>query len=234
MFQGLGPIGIMKSRLSHKMLPYVSQQTLPRLWYIFQLLLGGTFDKRRLVIQCHHTESRILEIGCSSGNVSAAFKKLSGIEFLGIDIDESAIDLANKIHSKHKHLKFELRSLENLTTTRRQFDYILFGGILHHVSDSEALDLIRLAKSILSKTGKIVIYEPLIPIKNDRLLVRLFYSAFEQGCYVRTKKGYENLVDGFSDLELIQCKELFLTAFLFSWPKIARIVLLVYQSSRLR
>lgn len=220
----------MQLRFSHKLLPYVSQKKYPRLWYIFQLFLGGTFDKRQLAIKFHQTEKRILEIGCSSGNISTAFKNLPGIEYLGIDIDQSAIELANKIHKKQNSLSFQFCDLESLTKkSTRQFDYILFGGVLHHVSNDEAGNLIRLAKLILSDEGKIVIYEPLPPRENDKFLIKFVHNVLEQGRYVRAEKEYRNFIGAINGLELVETEELFITAFLFKWPKIARFLLLVCE-----
>ena len=58
-----------------------------RLWLLAQLTVLGTYDKQRLVLKHYRGQRRILEIGCSVGNVSMAFRQFPNINFVGLDID---------------------------------------------------------------------------------------------------------------------------------------------------
>lgn len=101
-------------RLSQSIIPYFNQTKFPRLWLLFQYVLGGTFDKRKLASKHLSKHKKILEIGCSSGNVSDIFKKFENTKFLGIDIDEKAITFAEKRFGKNEDFKFRCCSLEDL------------------------------------------------------------------------------------------------------------------------
>jgi hypothetical protein len=54
---------------------FLSQSNFPRLWLLFQYLVGGTADKRRLAAMYYKGQKKVLEIGCSVGNVSQIFSK---------------------------------------------------------------------------------------------------------------------------------------------------------------
>ncbi len=51
----------------------ISQWIMPRAFDLFQFSIGGTVTKRNLVLQYYSNQKRILEAGCSVGNIAAAF-----------------------------------------------------------------------------------------------------------------------------------------------------------------
>ncbi len=51
----------------------ISQWIMPRAFELFQFSIGGTVAKRNLVLQHYSNQKRILEVGCSAGNIAAAF-----------------------------------------------------------------------------------------------------------------------------------------------------------------
>lgn len=166
------------------MLDNLSQQSHPRLWLLFQHFFGATRDKRLIAISNLSKHHSVLEIGCSLGVVSSAFTKIKNISYLGVDIDDQAIQFAKKKFSSFTHMEFANISLEELALTERKFDYVLFANILHHVDDGDAYELLKQAVRVLNQGGTMVIMEPDILGKEDSFLVKMLYRL-ERGLYRR-------------------------------------------------
>jgi 2-polyprenyl-3-methyl-5-hydroxy-6-metoxy-1,4-benzoquinol methylase len=96
-----------------------------------------------LATEHYHGQKRVLEIGCSVGNISSAFCAFPDIEFTGIDIDSHVINLAKHRFRDYPNFSFSLSSLEELSQQTKKFDYVLFAGMLHHVDDDTGLRLLR-------------------------------------------------------------------------------------------
>lgn len=167
------------------MLTNLTQQSHPRLWLLFQSVFGCHRDKRMLAMRYLPGHKNILEVGCSMGTVSAAFSRLKGIHYLGVDIDSQAIEFAKSRFSKFKHMEFSNISLEDLVKTGRKFDYVLFANILHHVNDEDAIRLLQEAVKAVEKSGQMIIMEPDILGEREPLLVRMTYRL-ERGQYRRS------------------------------------------------
>lgn len=164
---------------------HLSQKNYPVLWLLFQQIFGANDAKRRLAIRFLAQHKDVLEIGCSLGVVSQAFRNVTGISYLGIDVDERAIAYANKKFANASHMHFSKIELNALAESGKSFDYILFANILHHVNDAEAVRLLGSAKKLLRDGGAMVVMEPDILHGSDSLLVKLMYH-FEQGEHRRS------------------------------------------------
>ena len=77
--------------------------------------------------------SRVLEVGCGTGNLLAALEPEVGV---GIDFAQSAIDLAK---AKYPHLQFYCLDVETLTPTafgdNVAFDFIVLSDTVGHLGD---------------------------------------------------------------------------------------------------
>jgi len=164
------------------------------MWLLMQNTIGGNACKQALATEHYCGQKRVLEIGCSVGNISAAFCAFPGIEFTGIDIDPCAIDLAKHRFRDYPNFNFSLNSLEDLSLQGKCFDYVLFAGILHHVNNDEGLKLLRDAVKCIEKKGMLVIYEPEALKSSDSKLMRFFYNNFEQGLFLRSRNELCRLV----------------------------------------
>ena len=85
-------------------------------------------------------DQKILDAGSGSGhritNVAKYFKKC---KFLGIDISETSLNIANMIKEKNniKNIQFKKFNLMDSTLKLGKFDIILCMGVLHHLSNPE-------------------------------------------------------------------------------------------------
>ena len=176
-------------------MPILSQKNFPRFWAIFQKVVGGTRDKQRLAVKQYRGQRKVLEIGCSIGNVSAVFVNYPDVEFTGIDIDSGALDIARSSFASERNFRFENKSLSELAREGNKFDYVLFANILHHVDDTVAQNLLGEVRALLAENAVLIIIEPEKARQDYSLTFRLFY-LLEQGMYRRSRQDLEYLVVG--------------------------------------
>ena len=65
----------------------------------------------------------LLDLGCSTGIMTNQYSKIFN-NTLGIDIDKSAVDYANKNY-KNNHLEFHNSSYEDISPKKKKFDVII-------------------------------------------------------------------------------------------------------------
>lgn len=205
---------------------FLTQTNFPRLWTLFQYLAGGTVDKRRLC-KIHYTnQSNILEIGCSTGNIAQAFSKYKNINYTGIDIDNSAIRFAkNSFKNKNNFQFLNIDLRDYIKINNKKYDYVLFAGIIHHINDNTAIELLNSAIDLISNNGILVIVDPLLPDKKDPLLIH-YYMKLEQGNFVKTKKEMLILIKKINKLNLVSVNTHYVTASPINFPVCAKFIVL--------
>jgi SAM-dependent methyltransferase len=127
-------------RLYEKLLghPFVYEQVRPR-------VVGG-IDMRPLYdLLPREARARVLDVGCGMGD---ALRYLSGFDrYLGIDTDEVAIRAARTRWGNASGVHFECRHLEPSDVTAEAPTGVVLAGVLHHLSNDEAVSVLRLAAS---------------------------------------------------------------------------------------
>lgn len=174
-------------------LPLLSQTRFPRLWLLMQKAIGGNQCKQQLATKYYQGEARVLEIGCSVGNISDAFRVFPQLNFTGIDIDTAALKVAQRRFRNTENFCFLQISLAELAHHGEYFDYVLFAGILHHVDDATGKRLLQDGLHCTAPNGQLIISEPEALRPNDGYFMRLFHSLFEQGANLRSRAELEAL-----------------------------------------
>jgi len=191
-----------------------------------QRIIGGNASKQALATEYYCGQQRVLEIGCSVGNISEAFLRFPEIAFTGIDIDEKVLAVAQRRFKGVGNFRFSLRSLQELSRAGESFDYVLFAGILHHVDDETAELLLHDALNCTATNGIIVIYEPEAVRDNDGWFFRLFYALFEQGAYLRSSEALEALVTH-AGIKIRRIEDRMVSPGIVTTPYVARFNLLL-------
>jgi 2-polyprenyl-3-methyl-5-hydroxy-6-metoxy-1,4-benzoquinol methylase len=203
------------------MFKFLNQTNFPFLWQIFQLLIGGTIDKRKLCKLKYNNQKTVLEVGCSIGNIAGAFICEEGIDYLGIDIDPVVIEYARQNFIKHQNFNFECIDLKKLADQGKKFEYVMFAGICHHIDDDLLTNMLNYATKLLNKDSKLVIIEPLIPEKQDSRFFSIFLKL-EKGKFLRTNDNLCHILTKIKNLNLIESQMHYVGATPLSWPKCAR------------
>lgn len=164
-------------------------------WDLFQFLIGGSVDKQKVCLQASGKFKNILEVGCATGNIAVAFKKKIGsFSYNGIDIDETAIQRA-KNKKMGSNFKFDcIKFSDFAVNTNLKFDCILLAGFFHHINDELCVEMIKDAKKVQDKGGKIFIIDPLRPSENSPFLVKFYAKFLEKGIYLRNEEEFKKLL----------------------------------------
>lgn len=114
----------------------------------------------------------VLEVGCSTGYVSSKLKK-NKCRVYGIDIDSEAAKTAREYCEDV--INADVEQIETLPYPSRQFDVILFGDVLEHMKNPEAV--LKKLKPYLKNKGFIVVSLPNITYWSIRL--KILMGKFE-------------------------------------------------------
>ena len=107
------------------------------------------------------TGKKVLDVGCSQGIISILAAKNENI-VKGIDIEEEAVDFANKLldekyPEEKEKVTFEFVDFMNYSTEEK-FDVIILTEVLEHLENPE--DFIKKTKEFLNNDGKVILSVP--------------------------------------------------------------------------
>jgi 2-polyprenyl-3-methyl-5-hydroxy-6-metoxy-1,4-benzoquinol methylase len=200
---------------------FLSQGNFPRLWDQFQFWIGGTIDKRRLCSEGFRGDERVLEVGCSTGNVAQAFSRFPDIDYVGLDIDVSALKRANVKFKNAANFEFTEVPFLDFREVERPFDVVLFAGILHHIDDQTVAAFLEHSGSLIKPNGKVIVIDPILPEPQDPRIFHWF-SKLERGQFVRSGTHLRELLLGVVGLRMTKSEVHFIGATPWSLPKVIR------------
>jgi len=144
----------------------IANNLLQKLWHSHKLyqikkLLSLNTLKKNL-----YENSKILDVGCSSGILTAEVSKLlPQSKVTGLDCYKAAIDFAN---SKYPHLTFVMADAHQLPFKNKVFDLVICTETLEHLVDPERA-LLEI-KRVLKNNGFVI-----ISMDSGNLLFRLVW-----------------------------------------------------------
>lgn len=136
---------------------------------------------------------RVLDLGCGPGDRANLFPQAS---YLGIDIDQEAIDYARRRSSR----EFRVMDALRLELEDSSFDWILASGFFHHLSDGDALAALKEAGRVLKPSGKGLVLAAVWPLCRLNL-VGWVVRSIDRGEYVRTSNEFASLFGAHFDIE---------------------------------
>ncbi len=158
---------------------------LPQAYQLFHHVIGAP-ERARVLVQEYikpKPTDRILEIGCGPG---AIVPYLPETEYIGFDLSAPYIEYARKRFPK---AKFICERVSAYTLPKRDyFDLVLALAILHHLEDSEALQLFRTAHDALRIGGKLVTMDGVWT--QDQSRVARYIQARDRGQHIREEQSY--------------------------------------------
>src|SRR3989338_4264189 len=134
----------------------------------------------------------ILDIGCGPAQILESLPKVK--KYYGFDTEKQYIYYAAKKYAGRGEFfscEFNEKFLSN---TKLEPVYKVFlMGILHHISDEAAIDLLKLVCKVLKPTGSIISLDPcFVP---NQSFVSKFIAKNDRGKFVRQREGYYSLID---------------------------------------
>src|SRR5262245_4970000 len=138
---------------------------------------------------------RVLDVGCGPGTNTALF---AGVDYLGIDINESYIESARRRHGRHF-------IAADVTTYRvadhERFDLILMNSLLHHLDDATVTRLLEHLAGLLTDDGRVHVLELLMP---DSASPARFLARHDRGRFARSLDRWSALLGRVLDPVLIE------------------------------
>lgn len=132
---------------------------------------------------CPQVGHKILDIGCGTGDL---LHYLPPCDYYGFDLNPNYIAYAKRRYGARG--VFECQELSRSALLRRDFDIVIAGGVLHHLSDEQCDVLTDLAFSALKEGGKLVTLDGCF-VREQSRMARFFVSR-DRGRFVRNPERY--------------------------------------------
>ena len=179
-----------------------------RLWNGFQAVIGTNSQKRSFLRKAIRGTGRVLEIGCATGNIAQIFVES---DYLGVDTDVRAIELAAVNYRHRPNMKFVAGDLFDLNLKEGEFDYVVISHTAHHIPDKPMLALLQHSHGLLRDDGTLVILDMVRPEPSEPFR-RQFYYRIDQGEHFRTVPEFDALLSHgglFSEVqtEVLECRK---------------------------
>lgn len=161
----------------------------PCIYSLFQYVMGAYKFRNIFVSQFIRPFSGmyILDIGCGPADIRA---HLPEVNYWGFDISEAYIAKARKTFDKQGHFRCdEIRS--DTLNGLPKFDVALAIGLLHHLDDKAALDILYLMYQALKPGGRVLTADPCFEMSQNP--IARFLINNDRGQNVREQSGYEKL-----------------------------------------
>jgi SAM-dependent methyltransferase len=134
----------------------------------------------------------VLDVGCGTGD---ALRYLTGFSnYQGIDTDEVAIRFATKTYGDRQGVSFSCQMCTTDDVARIQPSHVLLCGLLHHISDDDALALLSALKA--SSNLKRIVTSDIVYLENNSASnsVSNFLAGLDRGKFCREREQFEALV----------------------------------------
>lgn len=171
----------------------------PLVYEISQRFMGAKRAREKFVDEfiSPYPISSILDIGCGPADILSFLPKL---RYVGFDISESYIKKAKDKYGDRGEFFAKEIAMRDLVDLPR-FDCVIMTGVLHHLDDTVARDILKIAKEALLPGGRLVTKDPVF--EYGQSAIAKFLISKDRGCNVRTKFGYAELAnDIFQDLHV--------------------------------
>ena len=170
----------------------------PYLYIMVQRSLGADRMRRTCldVFLKLRDGERVLDVGCGPGCI---LNYMPRVDYVGFDTEPRYIEYAMDHYSDRGRFFCERFTQEHLTKFA-SFDAVMLFGVIHHLDDGEAGNLLGLLAECLNADGRIVTLDPCLTSGQSR--ISRWVAASDRGRFVREERAYRQLVsERFADVE---------------------------------
>lgn len=155
-------------------------------------IMGGFFNARLKAFRDYLDFSgvhRIFDIGCGPGHIIKHIPER--IDYIGFDIDHRYIESANRRFSSRG--RFVVRPFDrSAADDYGQPDLILMNGVLHHMDDTYAHNIVQNVAAVLPEHGVFFALDGCYKASQNPISHYLLKD--DRGKFVRTAPEYQGLV----------------------------------------
>lgn len=157
-----------------------------------QSMIGAKRARKRCLDQFAFPVAgeRVLDVGCGPGFV---IDYLPPVDYVGTDIDERYIDHARRSYGDRGQFHQMFLTADNASQFGT-FDLVLLNGVIHHLSDQEATELLRILAGCLSPGGRLMALDGCY--RDGMSSISRFLLDHDRGQFVRRQNAYESLASG--------------------------------------
>src|SRR5271166_5133201 len=159
----------------------------PLVYESFQRAIGARSFRRTFVREYLRPAAgdRVLDVGCGPAHM---LEFLSDVEYVGVDLSPAYIQYAKRAFGGHgKFLVADATSLESHQV--EPFDLVTAVGLLHHLSDEGAIQLLRGLRARLSGPGSRLVTIDGCYVGGQSKIAAFLLSK-DRGRHVRSPEGY--------------------------------------------
>jgi SAM-dependent methyltransferase len=170
----------------------------PVMFDLCQWLVGGPACHRRFVdgFVKPRAGDRLVDLGCGTG---ASLRQLPpSVSYVGLDLNPHYIRTAQAEFGNRATFLCDDLAFADLSQFP-PFDLAISVGVLHHLSDTQAQAMLRLARRIVRPGGRLVTMDPCyVPGQHP---IAKFLLDHDRGQYIRDAEGYRRLLAPAGTLE---------------------------------
>lgn len=165
---------------------------IPNMYRLSQAVIGK--DKDLMNLACTvKARDKILDIGCGPARLLSRLPE--SVEYYGLDPSQPYIDQARNTF-KNRKATFYCAGIDDFTPDANivdSCDVVIASGVLHHLDDSQAEKLLRVAYAALKKRGILLTLDTCFTPKQNP--VARFLAKMDRGQFVRYADEYRNLLE---------------------------------------
>lgn len=177
--------------MSQKITSLYSLITVPVFYELVQSALGRKRTREYLCSGPLKTKigDKVLDVGCGPATLRPF---LGDVEYLGMDMNPKHIEKATETYGDMGTFICG-NAVTDIENAPGPYDIIICIGLLHHLDDDEAVELLSSLSARLAPTGRIVTYDPVYVEKQNFIAKKL--NDLDSGQNIRTPEGYKSLFD---------------------------------------
>lgn len=141
--------------------------------------------------------NKILDFGCGPANILEYLPE--DIVYTGVDFNEKCIESAQKKYGSRGTFILGDVSEEKNNPFIGQYDIVLAQGLIHHLSDADAIFLISNAYECLKDNGRFITLDNVYD-KNINIINKIALKL-DRGEYIRSKREYLDLFSQFPEVK---------------------------------
>src|SRR3546814_111974 len=163
----------------------------PFVYSSFQSLMGAHAVRQKFVAEFVRPSEgmSVLDVGCGPADILAYLPELT---YYGFDVSASYIAQAQRKFGRRGKFQNKQLLLADLNTLP-SFDVVLALGLLHHLDDAVATELMQLVFKALKPGGRLLTIDPCL--HPEQSMIARFLVNHDRGQNVRNKAGYEKLAN---------------------------------------